>query len=186
VFTRLGLAVILWYVLGHTALGRYIHATGLAEVPARLSGIRTGRIRFCSLVVSATVSGIAGILLAAIVSAGDPTVGPSYLIPAFAAAFLGATQFRDRLFNAWGTVLAVWLLGTITAGLALTSAPVWTPSIFQGVVLIVALGLASLRDQISLKRFRPKARQPDGSSDRSSDLLPDSAQEGRSLKPLPH
>jgi ribose transport system permease protein len=91
------------------------------------------------------------------VSAGDPTVGPSYLIPAFAAAFLGATQFRDRLFNAWGTVFAVWLLGTITSGLALTNAPVWTPYIFQGVVLIVALSMGSWRGRrIRLRRgLRP-------------------------------
>jgi ribose transport system permease protein len=145
VFVMLGVALAIWYVLGHTALGRQVHATGLSEVPAKLAGIRTDRIRFCSLILSATISGIAGILLTAIVSAGDPTVGPSYLIPAFAAAFLGATQFRDRLFNAWGTVLAVWLLGTITAGLALTSAPVWMPYIFQGVVLIVALSMGSWR-----------------------------------------
>ena len=145
VFVMLAIALVIWYVLGHTALGRRVYATGLSEVPAKLAGIRTDRIRFCSLILSATISGIAGILLTAIVSAGDPTVGPSYLIPAFAAAFLGATQFRDRLFNAWGTVLAVWLLGTITAGLALTNAPVWMPYIFQGVVLIVALSMGSWR-----------------------------------------
>ena len=145
VFVMLGVTLTIWYVLSHAALGRHVHATGLSEVPAKLAGIRTDRIRFCSLVLSATISGVAGILLTAIVSAGDPTVGPSYLIPAFAAAFLGATQFRDRLFNAWGTVFAVWLLGTITTGLALTNAPVWMPYVFQGVVLIVALSMGSWR-----------------------------------------
>jgi ribose transport system permease protein len=157
VFVMVGFTLAIWYVLGHTALGRHVHATGLSEVPAKLAGVRTDRIRFCSLVLSATMSGIAGILLAAIVSAGDPTVGPSYLIPAFAAAFLGATQFRDRLFNAWGTLFAVLLLGTITTGLSLTNAPVWMPYIFQGVVLIVALSMGSWRGRpIRLRRrLRP-------------------------------
>jgi ribose transport system permease protein len=163
VFVMLAVTIAIWYVLGHTALGRHVHATGLSEMPAKLAGIRTDRIRFSALVLSATISGIAGILLAAIVSAGDPTVGPSYLIPAFAAAFLGATQFRDRLFNAWGTVFAVWLLGTISSGLALTNAPVWTPYIFQGVVLIVALSMGSWRGRrIRLRRgLRPVPPGPD-------------------------
>lgn len=161
VFVMAVVALLIWYVLGHTALGRKVYATGLSEVPARLSGIRTSRIRFAALVISATTSGVAGVLLAAIVSAGDPTVGPSYLIPAFAAAFLGATQFRDRLFNSWGTVLSVWLLGTITSGLALTDAPLWMPYIFQGVVLIVALSMGSLHEQFSLKWIARRVRGPD-------------------------
>jgi ribose transport system permease protein len=153
VFVMLVATLLLWYILGHTSLGRHVYATGLAEEPARLAGIRTGLIRFVSLMVSATLSGVAGILLAAVVTAGSPTVGPSYLIPAFAAVFLGATQFRDRLFNAWGTVFAVWLLGTITSGLALTGAPLWMPFIFQGVVLIVALALGSLQSRRSAGTF---------------------------------
>jgi ribose transport system permease protein len=160
VFVMLAVTLAMWYVLNHTALGRHVHATGLSEVPARLAGVRTDRIRFCSLVISATVAGIAGILLAAVVSAGDPSVGPSYLIPAFAAAFLGATQFRDRLFNAWGTVFAVWLLGTIISGLALTNAPLWMPYVFQGVVLIIALSLGSWRGRSIRLRWRRLRPQP--------------------------
>ncbi|MFZ0664828.1 MAG: ABC transporter permease [Acidimicrobiales bacterium] len=152
VFVWLGVAIVMWYILGHTAKGRQIHATGLAEVPARLAGIRTNRIRFACLVVSATISGVAGVLLTAVVSAGDPTVGPAYLIPAFAAAFLGATQFREHLFNAWGCVLAVILFGTITVGLSLANAPLWMPEIFEGVVLIVALRLSSFQGRVRIRR----------------------------------
>jgi ribose transport system permease protein len=180
VFVMIGVTLAMWYVLNHTALGRHVHATGLSEVPARLAGVRTDRIRFCSLVISATVAGIAGILLAAVVSAGDPSVGPSYLIPAFAAAFLGATQFRDRLFNAWGTVFAVWLLGTIISGLALTNAPVWMPYVFQGVVLIIALSLGSWHGRSIRLRWRRLRPQPglddiDAEAPGPAGLAPDQA-----------
>ena len=37
---------------------------------------------------------------------GDPTVGPGYLLPAYAAAFLGSTQFHGGRFNVWGSVIA--------------------------------------------------------------------------------
>ena len=50
----------------------------------------------------------------------------AYLLPAFAAAFLGATQLKNGRFNAWGTIIAVLLLGTGTTGLALADAPQWS------------------------------------------------------------
>jgi len=91
--------------------------------------------------VSAILAGFAGIVLTSRVTSGDPTVGPAYLLPAFAAAFVGATQLRQGRFNAWGTIIAVLLLGTGTEGLADVGAPEWAPSVFAGVTLILAVGL---------------------------------------------
>ena len=54
---------------------------------------------------------------------GSPTAGTPYLLPAFAAAFLGATQLKHGRFNAGGTIIAVLLLGTGVTGLALANAP---------------------------------------------------------------
>ena len=142
-------ALLLWFVLEHTVLGRFAHATGLAELPARLAGVRTHRIRFGSLLVSAAIAGFAGILLTANIGSASPTAGPPYLIPAFAAAFLGATQLKAGLFNAWGTIIAVLLLGTINVGLSLANVPLWTPYVVIGVVLIAALGLGGLRRRAS-------------------------------------
>jgi ribose transport system permease protein len=59
--------------------------------------------------------------------------------------FLGATQFRSKRFNAWGTILAVFMLGTGQYGLILAGAPQWTPNVFQGVALIAAIGVSQFR-----------------------------------------
>ena len=55
--------------------------------------------------------------------------------------FLGATQFRDLRFNAWGTIVAVFMLGTGQYGLLLAGAPSWSTDVFQGAALIVAVGI---------------------------------------------
>ncbi|MTV24928.1 ABC transporter permease [Nitriliruptoraceae bacterium ZYF776] len=144
-------ALALWYVMQHTATGRRVYATGQGREAARLAGIRTERIRFVSLLVSATTCGLAGVLVTALVGAGSPTVGPAYLIPAFAAAFLGATQFRGGGFNARGTVVAVLLLGTVATGLALAGVPMWVPYVFTGSVLIGALALGGLKRRRSVE-----------------------------------
>lgn len=140
VIYALVIAFAIWYLMEHTPTGRRIYATGFNYDAARLANIRVDRIRFLSLVSSSFVAGIAGIVLASTIGAGSPTTGVSYLLPAYAAAFLGATQFKGGRFNAWGTIVAVLLLGVGATGLALASAPPWADSLFTGVVLIAALG----------------------------------------------
>lgn len=142
VFLMLVVAALVWYLLGYTVTGRRIYATGFNETGARLAGIRTDHLRFGSLLASGLVAGVGGVLLASQVSSGSPGIGPPYLLDAFAAAFLGATQFGGR-FNAVGTVVAVLLLGTGKAGLVLVGAPGWASSMFAGVVLLIALALTN-------------------------------------------
>jgi ribose transport system permease protein len=135
------LALILWVYLEHTPGGRRLYATGFNPEAARLANIRINRIRFGSLIASSLIAGIAGIVLASNISAGSPTGGTPYLLPAYAAAFVGATQLKGGRFNAWGTVIAVVMLGTGVIGLGLASAPAWAADMFTGVVLIAALGI---------------------------------------------
>ena len=52
-------------------------------------------------------------------AAGAPSVGPSYLLPAYAAVFLGSTQFNRGVVNVWGSVISVYLLATGVKGLEL-------------------------------------------------------------------
>lgn len=143
VFYLLVLAVLAWYVLEYTPLGRRLYATGAGEDAARLAGVPTRRLVFFSLVVSALLAGIAGIVAASRVGAGSPEVGPAYLLPAFAAAYLGATQLRPGRPNIWGALLAVYVLATGVKGLQLAGAPFWIPDLFNGVALLLAVGLST-------------------------------------------
>ncbi|QLQ09470.1 MAG: ABC transporter permease [Nocardioidaceae bacterium] len=153
VWYMLGFAIILWFFLEHTAVGRRIYATGFNTEAARLTGIRTKRIQFCSLLVSAVIAGWAGIALAGILGSGSPTAGTPYLLPAFAAAFLGATQITPGRFNARGTVLGVITLGTGITGLSLATAPAWASNMFTGIVLIAALAVTTVQRK---PRSRPR------------------------------
>ena len=157
VILMLVVAVVLWFIQKYTVVGRRIYAVGFNERGAVLAGIKANRLKFISLIVSGVVAGIAGVLLASAVSSGSPGIGPPYLLNAFAAAFLGATQFGGR-FNAWGTVVSVILLGTGTTGLVLVGGAPWTQSMFSGVVLLAALGASSI-EQAARARSWVKARR---------------------------
>jgi ribose transport system permease protein len=153
-------AFAMWYFLEHTASGRRLYATGFNTDAARLAGVRVNRLRFGSLITSGFVAGIAGILLASMTASGTPDAGNDYLLPGFAAVFLGATQLKGGRFNAWGTIIAVLLLGTGTIGLGLASAPAWASNMFVGVVLIAALAVTGLQRRAIGSRQRWRDRLP--------------------------
>jgi ribose transport system permease protein len=153
-------ALGIWYLLEHTATGRRLYATGFNPDAAKLAGVQVDRLRFVSLIASGGLAGVAGIVLASTLQSGSPSAGSPYLLPAFAAAFLGATQLKHGRFNAWGTIIAVLLLGTGTTGLALANAPQWAANMFVGVVLIASLAVTGLqraptgRRRFALARLR--------------------------------
>jgi ribose transport system permease protein len=142
VYIMLAFALVVWYVLERTPVGRRVYATGGNIEAARLAGVRASAVLTGALVACGAIAALSGILVTASLGAGDPTIGPPYLLPAFSAAFLGSTQFRGGRFNVWGTVVAVYVLATGVKGLQLAGAPIWIPDLFNGGALLLAVGLA--------------------------------------------
>jgi ribose transport system permease protein len=155
-------ALGIWYLLEHTATGRRLYATGFNPDAARLAGVRVERLRFGSLLASGLLAGTTGIVLTSTLASGSPTAGTPYLLPAFAAAFLGATQLKHGRFNAWGTMIAVLMLGTGITGLGLAAAPAWSADMFVGVVLISALAVTSLQRRKTVGAVGGVKRRPKG------------------------
>jgi ribose transport system permease protein len=151
------LAVLAWYALEHSPLGRYLFAIGGAEEAARLAGVPTRRLVVVALLISSVTAAFAGIVLTGKLTAGDPAAGPGYLLPAYAAAFLGATQFTPGRFNVIGALTATYLLATGVAGLQLTGAKFWVTDLFNGLVLIIALALPMIQGRMRLRRSAERA-----------------------------
>ncbi len=146
-------AVAIWYFLEHTPSGRRLLATGGGKEAARLAGVRTDRFVLLSLVAASTIAAFAGVVVTSTVGTGSPTIGPAYLLPAFAAAFLGATQLKGGRFNVWGTVIAVYLIGTGVKGLDLAGVSFWAKPLFTGAALVLAVGLS-----VRQKRVKTSSR----------------------------
>jgi ribose transport system permease protein len=138
------LCIVLWYLLQHTALGMRMLFVGRGRDVARLSGIKVGRVRMGALVASAGLAGVAGTLYAGTTGSADPSSGTSFLLPAFAAVFLGATTVIPGRFNAWGAFIAVYFLATGITGLQLLGAESFVQQLFYGGALVIAVSLAQL------------------------------------------
>jgi ribose transport system permease protein len=140
----LGLAIALWYVFAYTPLGRYLYFVGAGRNVARLSGIRVDLVRTATLLFASVVAAASGVLLAGLLGSVDPTVGPTFLLPAFASAFLGATAITPGRFNPGGAFIAVYFLVTGITGLELMGLSGWIEQVFYGGSLIVAVTFSHL------------------------------------------
>ncbi len=137
-------ALLVWYLLEYTPFGRYLHAVGSNEVAARVSGLKVNRLVLMSFVISGLVAGLAGVVQVARIGAGQPSIGPNYLLPALSAAFLGATAIQPGRYNVWGTIVAVFFIAVSVSGLALAGAPYYVGPIFTGGALVIAVAVSTL------------------------------------------
>lgn len=144
VYIAFAIAVLVWLFMEHTPLGRYIYFTGEGREVARLSGLPTDRIRVFTLVASSFFCGLAGILNEGRLGSADPTLGTAFLLPGAAAVFLGATVIKPGRFNAWGTVIAVFLVVTGVTGLQMLGGAGWLENVFNGGALVLAVAFAAV------------------------------------------
>jgi ribose transport system permease protein len=133
------IATIIWVIFEYTPLGRRILFVGRGREVARLSGIDVDRVRIGCLISSAFLAALGGIIYAGLLGAADPFSGLNYLLPAFAAAYLGATAILPGRFNPWGAVIAVYFLATGITGLTMMGIPLWVTNVFNGGALILAV-----------------------------------------------
>ena len=132
------------YVLHVTPLGRHMAFVGANREVARLAGIRVSRVRFGAFALSGTISGLAGVLLAANIGGFDPTSSAAQLLPALAATFLGTAVLFPGRFNPIGTWIAVFFLETGIIGLQLLGLTGWISDVFFGGSLVVAVTISTL------------------------------------------
>lgn len=138
------LAAIIWYVLSYTAFGQQLLFTGRGREVGRLTGIAVGRVRMAAFVASGMMGALAGILYTGTTGSANPTSGTTLLLPAFAAAFLGATCIKPGRFNAWGSVIAVYFLVTGINGLSVLGFRTFVHDLFYGGALVVAVMVSQL------------------------------------------
>ncbi len=132
----------LFLVFEYLPAGRYLYVLGASPRTAELNGISAKRYVTAAFLAAGLLAALAGIVLQSQLQVGQSSVGPEYLLPAFTAALLGATSVRPGRVNVLGTLLAVAVLAVTVAGLNQLGAPFFVEPIFDGAMLILAVGLA--------------------------------------------
>jgi ribose transport system permease protein len=137
-------AAVVWYVFRFVPYGRYLLFVGGNPDASRLAGIPVARIRFSSLVICGMIAGIASVVLLTTYGAVNPSGASEFLIAPYTAAFLGIAAVQIGRFNVVGTIFALYLVTVGVTGLQLLGAQQWVTSVFDGAVLVLAVGLSRL------------------------------------------
>jgi ribose/xylose/arabinose/galactoside ABC-type transport system permease subunit len=134
-------------VLRKFRMGRYVYAVGGNESAARASGVRVNRVKMFAYALCGALAGLAGVVLAARITTGQPNAGVGYELDAIAAAVIGGTSLSGGTGGAGGTLLGALLMGVINNGLDLLNVPSYYQQIVKGVIIVGAVWLDGVRDK---------------------------------------
>lgn len=141
-FYVLGLALVLWLVLDHLPVGRFMYAIGANPRAAALNGIPVRRYSILAFVVSGVITAAAGVVLAARLRVGQASVGLDYLLPALVGVFLGSTTIKPGRVNVWGTLIAVIVLAVGISGIQQFGGDFYIEPLFNGATLLASIAIA--------------------------------------------
>ncbi|WP_186394124.1 ABC transporter permease [Stappia sp. TSB10GB4] len=137
------LALAAWYIQERLTLGRYIYAMAQNEAAVRSVGVPVTRLMILLFTLSGLCAAMAGVMLAASLSSGQPTIGGPFLINGLTVVLLGGMMVHVGKPNILGTLTATLFLGVLFSGAALLGLPDYQRQIIQGVLLALGLGVAT-------------------------------------------
>lgn len=138
------LVIIVAYVMGATPLGRHMSFVGSNRAVAALAGISVGRVRAGAYLASALLAGLAGVVMSIGNGGFNPASAATYLLPTFAAVFLGTVAVVPGRFNPIGMFIGAYFLITGVFGLQLLGLTGWITDVFYGSALILAVTVSHL------------------------------------------
>ena len=138
-FYAIAIMLAIWWVAEHTPLGVRWLFVGKSRDVARLSGINTDRIRWGAFIGAGILSAFAAVVFVGNSGSMSPVSFSPYLLPAYAAVFLGATTIHPGRFNPIGTMIAVLFLATGIQGLRIMGTDDFAQAMFYGITLIIAV-----------------------------------------------
>jgi ribose/xylose/arabinose/galactoside ABC-type transport system permease subunit len=130
-------------VLKKTILGRYIYAVGGNEQAAKASGIRVNKVKMAVYTLCGGLAALAGILLTARITTGQPNAGAGFELDAIAAAIIGGTSTSGGKGTMTGTLIGALLIGVISNGLDLLNVTSYYQQVVMGAIIIGAVVLDS-------------------------------------------
>ncbi len=148
----LAVALLGHFVLSSTVFGRSVYSMGGNPAAARLAGIDLNRMRLAIYTISGALAGLAGVIITARTSSGQPLSGTGLELEAITAVFLGGALLAGGKGTVAGTMLAVLLLAVLSNGMNLLGIPTFYQLVAKGLLLVLAVGIGQWRMAMAERR----------------------------------
>ena len=139
--------ILVLFLVGSTSWGRYLYAIGGNPKAAYLSGIPVGVYTASVYVMCSLLAAVAGLLLTARTSSGEPNLGGQFPLESITAAVIGGISLRGGEGRIMGAVLGALFITILTNGMNLIRMESYFQTIAIGVILILAVIIDRLRDR---------------------------------------
>jgi ribose/xylose/arabinose/galactoside ABC-type transport system permease subunit len=134
-------------VLKNMRLGRYVYAVGGNENAALASGVPVRGVKMAAYTLCGALAGLAGVVLAARITTGQPNAGIGYELDAIAAVVIGGTSLNGGVGGVGGTILGALLMGVINNGLDLLNVSSYYQQVVKGLIIVGAVWLDRSKDR---------------------------------------
>jgi len=145
VWLLLLLAALMFVVLRHTVLGAWTVALGSNEATARLCGVPVARTRTVLYALCGLFSGLAGVMLFARLTVGDPTVAVGLELRVIAAVVIGGASLAGGEGSILGSLVGAFLMTLLESGCNLVGVENYVQEMLVGAIIVAAVGLDRLR-----------------------------------------
>lgn len=149
--------VIASVVLNRTYIGRHFYAIGSNEEAARLSGINTVKLKVATYGIGGFLSGLAGIIMLARISSGQPTAGKNMEMDCLSAAVIGGVSLTGGEGRISTAVCGVLIIGVLTNGMTILNISEYYQLVIRGGIFLGAVCLDGIQKQLAGKKKTKKA-----------------------------
>jgi erythritol transport system permease protein len=146
-------------VLGRSAYGRWLYASGGNERAAELSGVPVKTVQISVYVVSGICAAATGLILSSQLTSAGPTAGTTYELTAIAAVVIGGASLSGGRGNIRGTLLGSFVIGFLSDGLVIIGISSYWQTVFTGAVIVLAV----LLNAVQYQRRKPPTSPPGAS-----------------------
>ncbi|WP_077038292.1 ABC transporter permease, partial [Pelomonas sp. KK5] len=143
-------------LLGRTAFGRWVYATGGNGRAAELSGVPVRRATISVYMISGVCAAIAGLVLSSQLTSAGPTAGTTYELTAIAAVVVGGAALTGGRGSVRGTLLGAFVIGFLSDGLVIVGVSSYWQTVFTGAVIVLAVLMNAI--QYGRRRAKPASK----------------------------
>lgn len=135
------------FILNKTYFGRYFYAVGGNIEAAKLSGIRTGRVKYLVFALSGFFAGLAGIVMLSRTNSGMANAGLGFEFDVITCVVLGGVSVSGGYGKMSGVVAGTFIIGALQNGMVLMNIDQYTQDVVMGIVLALAVGFDCLQQR---------------------------------------
>lgn len=140
--------VLLSVLLQLTPFGRLIRGVGAQEQAVIASGINVDRIKIAAYTLSGTMAALAGVVMAARLGSGSPTLANEFLLPAIASIIVGGTAITGGVGSVWRTFVGALIVQVVRIGMTFIGVSVFAQQIVFGFILVAAVAITMDRSKL--------------------------------------